>query len=262
MNRIETVFVKEKKVFIPFVTAGDPSLEMTEALILALAQEGVKLIEIGLPFSDPIAEGPVIQAADNRALSKGCTIDAIFVMLKRVRECTDIPIVFLTYINPIFVYGRDKFFAKAQEVGVDGVIVPDVPFEERNIIAQEAAKYDITLISLIAPTSETRIQMIAQEAKGYIYLVSSLGVTGMRQNITTDIAAIVKKIRDVTATPVTVGFGIATPEQAEAMARLSDGAIVGSAIVKIIGTYGDSCLEPVIKYVKAMLAAVAKAAKC
>lgn len=259
MNKIEAVFAQEKKVFIPFITAGDPSLSKTEELIYAMVEEGVKLIEIGIPFSDPIAEGVVIQAADNRALSKGCHIDDVFAMLQRVRTKTDVPLVFLTYINPMVGYGLDKFFTKAKEVAISGIIVPDVPYEEKSLLAEPCQKYGIDLITMIAPTSEDRIKMLAKDATGYIYLVSSLGVTGVRQDITTDLGSIVEKVREVTNTPLAVGFGIATSQQAEAMAQLSDGAIVGSAIVKIIGEYGDKCLEPVRKYIKEMLAAVAKA---
>lgn len=257
MNKIEAVFAQEKKVFIPFITAGDPSLAKSEELIYAMVEAGVKLIEIGIPFSDPIAEGVVIQAADDRALSKGCHIDDVFAMLQRVRTKTDVPLVFLTYINPIVGYGLDKFFTKAQEVDIAGIIVPDVPYEEKRLLAEPCKQYGIDLITMIAPTSEDRIKMLAQAASGYIYLVSSLGVTGVRTNITTDLGSIVEQVRAVTNTPIAVGFGIATPLQAEAMAKVSDGAIVGSAIVKIIGEYGENCIPPVREYVSKMLAAVA-----
>lgn len=261
MNKLEEVFKKEEKVFIPFITAGDPNLDITEQLIYAMEKQGAGIIEIGIPFSDPIAEGPVIQEADNRALSAGCTIDNIFDMLKKVRKNTSVPLVFLTYINPIVVYGMDKFFQKAKEVDVAGMIVPDVPYEEKNLLRATSEKYDIDIISMIAPTSEDRIKMIAKEAKGYVYLVSSLGVTGVRSDITTDIGKMVKKVREVTTTPVAVGFGISTKDQAFNMAHLSDGAIVGSAIVKIIAEYGDKCVEPVSKYVKEMVGAIRKAKK-
>jgi len=256
MNKIEEVFAAKKKVFIPFVTAGDPSLAITEELIYAMEKAGAGIIEIGIPFSDPVAEGPVIQEADNRALSKGCKIDDVFAMLRKVRAKTQIPLVFLTYINPIVVYGMDKFLKQAQEVKIAGIIVPDVPYEEKGMLVEPFAKYGIALISMIAPTSQDRIQMIAKEAKGYVYLVSSLGVTGVRSNITTDIGAMVAQVRAVTKTPVAVGFGIATPEQAQKMATLSDGAIVGSAIVKIIAKYGEAAVEPVSKYVAEMVKAV------
>jgi len=256
MNKIAEVFAKEKKVFIPFITAGDPSLEITEEMIYAMEKAGAGIIEIGIPFSDPVAEGPVIQAADLRALQAGCKTDKIFAMLKKVRQNTQVPLVFLTYINPIFTYGCDKFFKNCQECGISGVIVPDVPFEEKGEIAQYCKQYDVNLISLIAPTSEQRIKMIAKEAAGYIYLVSSLGVTGVRTTITTDITAIVEQIRQVTKVPIAVGFGIATPEQANKMAAISDGAIVGSAIVKIVEESGTNCVKPVADYVRVMTAAV------
>jgi tryptophan synthase alpha chain len=261
MSKIEEVFAQKKKVFIPFVTAGDPSLAKTEELIYAMEKQGAGIIEIGIPFSDPVAEGPVIQEADNRALSKGCKIDDVFNMLRKARAKTQVPLVFLTYINPIVVYGMDKFLKQAQEVGIAGIIVPDVPYEEKGMLVGPFAKYGIDLISMIAPTSADRIQMIAKEAKGYVYLVSSLGVTGVRSNITTDIGAMVAQVRKVTKTPVAVGFGIATPDQAYAMAKASDGAIVGSAIVKIIAKYGEASVEPVEKYVATMVAAVEKAKK-
>jgi len=261
MNKIEAVFHEKKKVFIPFVTAGDPSLAITEELIYAMEKAGAGLIEIGIPFSDPIAEGVVIQNADNRALAAGCTLDAIFAMLKRVRQNTQIPLVFLTYINPIMTYGKEKFFAQSKAVDICGMIVPDVPYEEKSLLADVSAKYNIDIITMIAPTSEQRIKTLAKDARGYIYIVSSLGVTGVRSNITTDIGAIVAQIREVTKTPLAVGFGIATPGQAKKMAALSDGAIVGSAIVKLIAKYGEACVEPVAVYVKEMAEAVAACAR-
>ncbi|MEA5092935.1 Tryptophan synthase alpha chain [bioreactor metagenome] len=257
MNKIAEVFAKEKKVFIPFITAGDPSLEKTEEMIYAMEKAGAGIIEIGIPFSDPVAEGPVIQEADLRALAAGCKTDKIFAMLKRVRQNTKVPLVFLTYINPIFTYGCDKFFKNCRDCDINGVIIPDVPFEEKGEVAEYCKKYEVDLISLIAPTSEQRIKMIARDAAGYIYLVSSLGVTGVRTTITTDIGAIVEQIRQVTKVPIAVGFGIATPEQAEKMAKISDGAIVGSAIVKIVAANGDNCVKPVADYVRTMVEAVA-----
>ncbi len=257
MNKIAEVFAKEKKVFIPFITAGDPSLEKTEEMIYAMEKAGAGIIEIGIPFSDPVAEGPVIQEADLRALAAGCKTDKIFAMLKRVRQNTKVPLVFLTYINPIFTYGCDKFFKNCRDCDISGVIIPDVPFEEKGEVAGYCKKYGVDLISLIAPTSEQRIKMIARDAAGYIYLVSSLGVTGVRTTITTDIGAIVEQIRQVTKVPIAVGFGIATPEQAEKMAKISDGAIVGSAIVKIVAANGDNCVKPVADYVRTMVEAVA-----
>lgn len=257
MNKIAEVFAKENKVFIPFITAGDPSLEKTEEMIYAMEKAGAGIIEIGIPFSDPAAEGLVIQEADSRALAAGCKTDKIFAMLKRARQNTQVPLVFLTYINPIFTYGCDKFFKNCRDCDISGVIIPDVPFEEKGEVLEYCKKYNVDLISLIAPTSEQRIKMIAREATGYIYLVSSLGVTGVRTNITTDIGAIVEQIRQVTKVPIAVGFGIATPEQAKEMAKISDGAIVGSAIVKIVAANGVNCVQPVADYVSTMVEAVA-----
>ena len=256
MSKLAGVLKQHKKIFAPFITAGDPDLETTKKLILAMEEAGATLVELGIPFSDPMAEGPVIQDADLRALAAGTTTDKIFEMIKEVRKETDIPLVFLTYANPIFHYGTDKFYARCAEAGVDGTIVPDVPYEERGELETACEKYGVDRITMIAPTSEDRIQRIARDAKGYVYIVSSLGVTGVRSEITTDIGMIYRKIREVTDTPAAVGFGISTPEQAAEMARLSDGAIVGSAIVKIVAAYGADCVEPVKEYVRKMVEAV------
>ena len=256
MSKLAGVLKQHKKIFAPFITAGDPDLETTKKLILAMEEAGATLVELGIPFSDPMAEGPVIQEADLRALSAGCTTDKVFDMIREVRKETDIPLVFLTYANPIFHYGTDKFYARCAEVGVDGTIVPDVPYEEREELEAACEKYGVDRITMIAPTSEDRIQEIARDAKGYVYIVSSLGVTGVRSEITTDIGTIYRKIREVTDTPAAVGFGISTPKQAAEMARLSDGAIVGSAIVKIVAEYGRDCVTPVKEYVKRMVDAV------
>lgn len=256
MSKIASAFKQQHKCFIPFITAGDPNLDITAELILAMANAGADIVELGIPFSDPVAEGEVIQAANIRALSAGTTTDKIFAMLQKVRTQTDVPLVFLTYINPIFTYGTEKFLANCQSVGLDGIIVPDVPYEEKAPLAELCHKYGVDLIPLIAPTSDERIKMIASGAEGYVYIVSSLGVTGVRKNITTDIAAIVQKVREATNVPAAVGFGISTPEQAREMAEVSDGAIVGSAVVKIVGSYGTKCIKPVTDYVKKMAGAV------
>ena len=251
ISRIQKAFENEK-AFIAFVTGGDPNIEVTEKLIPKMAEAGADLIEIGIPFSDPIAEGPVIQDADERALAAETTTDSLFEMVKRVRACVDIPLVFMTYINPVYTYGKEKFFKNCAESGIDGVIVPDVPFEEKEELADVCRKYDVALISMIAPTSKERIAMIAKEAEGFLYCVSSLGVTGVRDAITTDISGMIKEVRKVTDVPCAVGFGIATPEQAKNMAAISDGAIVGSAIVKLVAKYGENCIEPVTEYVASM----------
>lgn len=257
-NRIQKAF-DNQKAFIAFVTGGDPDIEVTEKLIPAMAEAGADLIEIGIPFSDPVAEGPVIQAADERALASGTTTDSLFEMVKRVRKTVDIPLVFMTYINPIYTYGKEKFMKNCVESGIDGIIVPDVPFEEKDELSSVCKEYGVTLISMIAPTSKERIAMIAKEAEGFLYCVSSLGVTGVRTKITTDIGAMIKEVHKVTDVPCAVGFGIATPEQARDMAAVSDGAIVGSAIVKIVAQYGKDCLEPVVEYVKSMKQGVMEA---
>ncbi|MDR2579621.1 MAG: tryptophan synthase subunit alpha [Fibromonadaceae bacterium] len=252
MNRIESAF-KNGKAFIAFLTGGDPSLEKTEEFIFELERAGASLIELGIPFSDPIAEGEVIQAASVRALNAGTTVHGIFELVKRVRKKSKIPLAFLTYLNPVYYYGYDKFFAKCAEVGVDGIIIPDLPFEEQGELKAEAEKYGITLISLIAPTSSERVERIAKESKGFLYIVSSMGVTGVRSEITTDIEAIVKSIRAVSKTPAAVGFGISTPEQAAHFAEIADGVIVGSAIVRIIEKYGKDAGKEVYEYVRAMV---------
>lgn len=247
MSKIKEAF-KNKKAFISFLTAGDPSLLKTEEYILALAESGSDLIEIGIPFSDPNAEGKVIERANERALKAGATIDKIFAMVKRVRKKTVIPLVFLTYLNPVFVYGKEKFFKKCQECSIDGIIIPDLPFEERGEVLEVAGKYGVDLITLIAPTSKKRIRKLAQEAEGFIYLVSSLGVTGVRTEINTDLKAIVAEIREVSTKPIAIGFGIATAKQAKEMAEIADGIIIGSAIVKIIEEDQENVREQLISY--------------
>ncbi len=251
MNRIGKAF-EHGKAFIGFLTAGDPSLEKTEEFALEMARAGCDLIEIGIPFSDPIAEGPVIQEADLRSLSAGTTTDGVFKMAADLRSKTDVPLVFMTYYNPVFSYGNEKFFANCRESGIDGIIVPDLPFEEKGEITEVAAKNGIQVISMIAPTSQERIRMIAKESEGFLYVVSSLGVTGVRTKIETDLSAILKIVRESTDTPAAVGFGISTPEQAEKIGRIADGVIVGSAIVKLIAKYGTDAGKYVYDYVKSM----------
>lgn len=258
MSRIADAF-KNGKAFIPFVTGGDPSLDVTEQLIYAMEEAGADLIEIGVPFSDPVAEGVIIQDANQRALAAGCTTDKLFDLVEKVRKTVQIPIVFLTYINPIYTYGKERFMKRCQESGLDGLIVPDLPFEEKDEILPECEKYGVDLISLIAPTSHERIAMIAKEARGFIYCVSSMGVTGVRREIRTDIGEMVRLAKAESQIPCAVGFGIATPEQAEKMAALSDGAIVGSAIVRIVEKYGKDSIAPVADYVRKMKKAVVRA---
>lgn len=255
MSKITEAF-KNRKAFIAFITGGDPDMNTTEKLIPAMAQAGADLIEIGIPFSDPVAEGIVIQEADERALKAGCTTDKLFDMVQRVRLKTDVPLLFMTYLNPIYTYGKDKFLSKCATCGIDGIIVPDMPFEEKDELDTLCKDYKIDLISMLAPTSEERIALIAGEATGFIYCVSSLGVTGVRSNISTDIGHIIEKAHEITDVPCAIGFGISTPEQAASLAKLSDGIIVGSAIVKLIAKYGKDCIEPVIEYVRSMKNAI------
>ncbi len=257
MSRIKNAF-QHGKAFIAFVTGGDPDLETTEKLICTMEEAGADLIEIGVPFSDPIAEGIVIQEANERALGAGCTTDKLFDMVAKVRKKVKVPLVFLTYINPIYTYGKDKFMSKCRETGIDGIIVPDLPFEEKEELEPACNKYGIDLIALIAPTSKERIKMIAKQAKGFIYCVSSLGVTGVRTEINTDIEAMVRLVRESADVPCAVGFGISTPEQAARYAALSDGAIVGSAVVRIVAQQGRDSEKAVYEYVKSMKAAVAE----
>lgn len=255
MSRINKAF-ENQKAFIAFVTGGDPDLETTEALIPQMVAAGADLIEIGIPFSDPIAEGVVIQAADERALRAGTTTDKLFDMVKRVRGKVDVPLVFMTYVNPVYTYGTEKFTKKCAECGIDGIIIPDVPFEEREEVSGACEAAGIELISMIAPTSHDRIDMIARQARGFLYCVSSLGVTGVRNKITTNIKEMVDQVKAVSDIPCAIGFGISTPEQAHEMAAVSDGAIVGSAIVKIIARYGKDCIGPVCSYIRDMKSAV------
>ena len=252
MSNIQKAF-ENKKAFIPFITCGDPDLETTEALVCALEEAGASLIELGIPFSDPTAEGPVIQGANIRALSGGVTTDKIFQMVERIRRRTQIPLVFMTYANVVFSYGTERFIRRASQIGMDGMILPDVPFEEKEEFASVAEKYGLDLISLIAPTSLERIRNIAKEASGFVYCVSSLGVTGTRESITTDVKAMVDQVRANTSIPCAVGFGISTPEQAGQIGALCDGVIVGSAIVKLCGQYGRSCVPYVAEYVEEMV---------
>ena len=256
MNKRITDAFARGKAFIPFITCGDPSLMVTEELVYAMEEAGADLIELGIPFSDPTAEGPVIQAANIRALSGGVTTDKVFEMVEKIRKKTSVPMVFMTYANVVFSYGTEKFCRRAAETGMDGLILPDVPFEEKEEFASVCRRYGLDLISLIAPTSHERIARIAKEAEGFVYCVSSLGVTGVRQEITTDVGEMVKMVKAQKDIPCAVGFGISTPEQAEKMASQADGVIVGSAIVKLCETYGENCIPYVREYVKKMKDAV------
>ena len=255
MSNIKKAF-EQGKAFVAFITCGDPDLETTAAAVRAAVANGADLIELGIPFSDPTAEGPVIQGANIRALSGGVTTDKIFDLVRDLRTDITVPMVFMTYANVVFSYGIERFCKRAAEVGMDGMILPDVPFEEKEEFASVTEKYGLDLISLIAPTSHERISMIVKEAEGFVYCVSSLGVTGMRSQITTDIGAMVQLVKAQKDIPCAVGFGISTPEQAKKMAEQADGVIVGSAIVKLCEAYGAECVPHVAEYVKSMKDAI------
>jgi tryptophan synthase, alpha subunit len=244
------------KAFIGFVTGGDPSVEKSEEIILKMVAAGCDLIEIGIPFSDPIAEGPVIQEANLRALAAGTTTDRLFELAARLREKTDVPLVFLTYLNPVFRYGYEAFCARCEEAGVNGIIIPDLPYEEKGELLPFAKARNVDVISLIAPTSEQRIKEIASEATGFIYVVSSMGVTGVRSEIRTDLGTILSAVKESAKVPAAVGFGVSTPEQAAGIAKMADGVIVGSAIVKLVAQYGADAGQYVYDYVREMKDAI------
>lgn len=255
MSRIKEAFSNQKALIV-FITGGDPNLNITEELLYTMEEAGADLIEIGIPFSDPVAEGPVIQAANERALQVGTTTDQLFELIARARKRVTVPLVFLTYMNPVYTYGTERFMKKCQESGVDGVIIPDVPYEEREELSGAMKQYGIERISMIAPTSKERIAMIAKESEGFLYCVSSLGVTGIRSDISTDLPGMLAIAKEVTEVPCAIGFGISTPEQAKEMAATADGVIVGSAIVKLVGEYQEDCVTKVSEYVKSMKEAI------
>lgn len=251
MSNIGKAFA-EGKAFIAFITCGDPDTETTLKSVLAAAENGADLIELGIPFSDPTAEGPVIREASERALRGGITADKIFDLVREIRKSTDIPLVFMTYANVVFSYGTERFLETCRDIGIDGLILPDVPFEEREEFLPACRKYGVDWISFIAPTSGERIAGIAREAEGFLYVVSSLGVTGEREKIGTDLASVIGEARKYTSLPCAVGFGISTPEQAGEMGKLADGVIVGSAIVRLLAEYGREAPAQIGRYVRSM----------
>ncbi len=255
MSNIKKAF-ENGKAFIAFITCGDPDLETTAAAVRAAVENGADLIELGIPFSDPTAEGPVIQGANLRALRGGTTTDKVFTLVKGLRRDIPVPMVFMTYANVVFSYGAERFISTCRAIGMDGLILPDLPFEEKEEFLPFCHRYGVDLVSLIAPTSENRIARIAKEAEGFLYIVSSLGVTGMRSEIKTDLASIVKVVRENTDVPCAIGFGISTPEQAKKMADISDGAIVGSAIIKLLEKHGKDAPKYIGEYVKSMKNAI------
>lgn len=255
MSNIARAF-ENGKAFIAFITCGDPDLDTTEQAVKAAVRGGADLIELGIPFSDPTAEGPVIQAANVRALEGGVTTDKIFKTVENLRREIKTPMVFMTYANVVFSYGAEKFAKKCKKVGIDGLILPDLPFEERDEFLPACHSAGLDLISLIAPTSENRIAKIAQNAEGFLYIVSSLGVTGVRSEIKTDISAIAEVVRKNANIPCAIGFGISAPEQAKKMSAFADGVIVGSAIVKLLEKYGKDAPKYIEEYVRIMKDAI------
>jgi tryptophan synthase alpha chain len=241
-----------KKAFIAYLMAGDPGLAASAEYILTAQEAGADLIEIGIPFSDPIAEGEVIQAASVRALNAGTRLDGVFEMVASIKDRMRIPAVFMTYLNPVFVYGYDRFFARCAEIGISGAIIPDLPFEEQGEVKTVAAKYGVEIVTLVAPTSEKRAAEIARNAEGFIYLVSSMGVTGVRDEITADLPAIVSELRKSARVPIAVGFGISTPEQVKRVSAAADGVIVGSALVRVVAQYGTEAGRALFHTIEAM----------
>ncbi len=252
MSNIDKVFARGK-AFIPFITVGDPDIETTEKLVYALEEAGSDLIELGIPFSDPTAEGPVIMGASERALQNSICTDDVFDLVQRIRKNTDIPLAFMTYANVIFSYSIERFAQRAQQAKIDAVIIPDIPFEESEEFEQIFSEFGVDFISLIAPTSRDRVKMIAQEAKGFLYCVSSLGVTGVRSSFSSNLEDLIKTVKQVRPSlPCAVGFGISNPQQAHEMAAISDGAIVGSAIVELVEQYGRDCVSKVKEFASSM----------
>lgn len=264
MSRIESKFSalkqQRKKALITFVTAGDPDLATTEKLVLAMEKAGADIIELGVPYSDPIAEGPVIQAANVRALKTNVRLDDLFGLIKRLRGRTQIPLLFLLYYNSVLQYGPERFFLACKEAGLDGLIIPDLPFEERGELGDLPQRFGVDVITMISPVSEERIGRIAQNATGFLYCVSSLGVTGVRKDFTTDFADFFAKIRKHSSLPTAIGFGISTPEHVQALKGFADGLIIGSAIVKRVGESksAEEAVERVGGYVKELKIAMEK----
>ncbi len=256
MSNIRKAF-ENGKAFIPFITCGDPDADTTKKLVLEMVKQGADLIELGIPFSDPTAEGPVIQGANIRALAGGITTERVFDLVRELRREISTPMVFMTYANVVFSYGTEKFADISAEIGMDGIILPDVPFEEKEEFAGIFRARGLDFISLVAPTSNDRIERIAKEAEGFLYCVSSLGVTGMRENFAGNIGDMVALVRKVNPDiPCAIGFGISNPERAGKMAAAADGVIVGSAIMKLIAQNGADSSEAVGGFVKSMKDAV------
>ncbi len=254
MSNIQRAFEnklsKGQKAFIPFITVGDPGVEMTEQFIYALEEAGSTIIELGIPFSDPVADGPVIQRASLRAERAGFKLEQAFELVAKVRQKSDIPLVFLMYANMIHHYDIPKFFERCKEVGVDGVIVPDVPMEEKKEFGEDAKANEIDFISLVAPTSKERVKDICEDASGFLYCVSSLGVTGTRESIETNFGELFENIKRHCKIPTAIGFGISNKEQAGMLKHYSEGIIIGSAIVSIIEEHGKDAVPYIKEFAK------------
>lgn len=240
------------KALIAFLTAGDPTIEDSVRFVKTMEDAGADIIEIGVPFSDPVADGPVIMEADVRAMEHHIHLPQALEEARRIREVSAIPLVFLTYYNPVFSYGLERFFRDCAALGVGGVIIPDLPLEEQGEVRPFADQYGVDLIQLVAPTSRERIRTIAENATGFLYIVSSLGVTGMRDDFAREIGNTIAAAREVTDVPCAVGFGIHTPEQARRMAAVADGVITGSGVVDIIGRFGAEADEPLAAYIRGL----------
>jgi tryptophan synthase alpha chain len=262
-NRIDQKFQQQlnqgKKALITFVTAGDPDLATTRRLVMAMAEAGADLVELGVPYSDPIAEGPVIQAANTRALKNDVRIDRLFELAADLRKSpgkrnTDIPLVFLLYVNCILQYGKARFLDQCAAKGIDGLIIPDLPYEESEEIAAETRRTGVRLIRLVAPSSAGRIETIARQAEGFLYCVSSLGVTGIRSSFHTDFENFFGHINRFKTAPSAIGFGISSPAQVRELKKYCDGVIVGSAIVQKIAESGspDRAVASVGEFVRSL----------
>lgn len=255
MNELQQAFAKGKAL-IAFLTAGDPSIEDSVRYVRVMEEAGADIIEIGVPFSDPVADGPVIMEADVRALARHVHLTQALCEAQAIRAVSSIPLVLLTYYNPVFSYGAERFFRACADIGIAGVIIPDLPLEEQGEVRPHADRFGVSLIQLIAPTSRERIQSIAREASGFVYLVSSMGVTGMRDGFSGSIGDMAAAVREVTDVPCAVGFGIHTPEQARHMAALADGVITGSGVVDLIGKHGAAADEALRAYIRGMKDAI------
>ncbi|ABR47295.1 tryptophan synthase, alpha subunit [Alkaliphilus metalliredigens QYMF] len=251
-NKLQALKEYDEKALITYVTAGDPDLETTFDLVLAMEKAGADIIELGIPYSDPLADGPVIQRASQRALNAGANMEAIFELVIKLREKTQIPLVFLVYYNCVFKYGLETFLNRCQEIGIDGLIIPDLPLEERRELQVMMQQYPMDLIPLVAPTSEDRMKEIVQDAEGFIYCVSSTGVTGKRNSLAGNLEGFMQQLRTYTEIPLVIGFGISNSEMMDKLKNICDGFIIGSAVIEKIeaGLEDRSSVERVSKFIE------------